>query len=89
MKAALVTPLPVQEHREGEQRSGIRHEHVAGQVHAMAGAKLRHNAIVRNLAVLLGQHQKTFCEFFIADMKVHVRPIDAFCCPDIVVTGTD
>ena len=55
----------------------------------MAGAKLRHNAIVRNLAVLLGQHQKTFCEFFIADMKVRVRPIDAFYCPDIVVTGTD
>ncbi|MHB1202377.1 MAG: Uma2 family endonuclease [Acidithiobacillus sp.] len=85
MKAALLTPLPVEEYLEGEQRSEIRHEYVAGQVYAMAGAKLRHNAIVRNLAVLLGQHKKTFCEFFIADMKVRVRSIDAFYYPDIVL----
>ncbi|UTV80606.1 hypothetical protein MQE22_11395 [Acidithiobacillus sp. YTS05] len=34
MKAALVTPLPMQEYLEGEQRSEIRHEYVAGQVYA-------------------------------------------------------
>ncbi|XTI72139.1 Uma2 family endonuclease [Acidithiobacillus sp. AC3] len=58
MKVALLTPLPMQEYLEGEQRSDIRHEYVAGQVYAMAGAKLRHNAIVRNLAVSLGQHNR-------------------------------
>lgn len=37
MKAALVTPLPVQECLEGEQRSEIRHGCVAGQVYALTG----------------------------------------------------
>ena len=86
MKAALVTPLPMQEYLEGEQRSEIRHEYVAGQVYAMAGAKLRHNAIVRNLAISLGQYNKqAVCEFFIADMKVRTRALDAFYYPDIVL----
>lgn len=89
MKAALVTPLPVQECLEGEQRSEIRHEYVAGQAYALAGAKLRHDAIVRNLPVLRGRHKNTFREVFIADMKVRVGSIDAFYYPAIVVTGTD
>ncbi|MHB1591346.1 MAG: Uma2 family endonuclease, partial [Sulfuricella sp.] len=42
--------IPIQEYLEGEQRSDIRHEYVAGQVFAMAGAGEKHNRISLNIA---------------------------------------
>lgn len=70
--------IPVPEYLEGEQRSDIRHEYVAGQVYAMAGAGEKHNRISLNIAFHLraAAHGKE-CGIFISDMKVRLEQNDA------------
>ena len=41
--------IPHQEYLDGEQYGDIRHEYLAGQVFAMAGAGEKHNRIAGNL----------------------------------------
>ncbi len=78
--------LSVAEYLEGEKDAPVRHEYVAGQAYAMAGASARHNRIALNIAGrlndLLGGGE---CEAFMADMKVSVAP-DLYYYPDVVVT---
>lgn len=79
--------MPVPEYLEGEQRSDIRHEYLAGRVYAMAGAGEKHNLIALNIAsILRAAVRGTPCRAFISDMKVRVEQNDAFYYPDVMVT---
>ncbi|OGO29018.1 MAG: hypothetical protein A2W33_07445 [Chloroflexi bacterium RBG_16_52_11] len=81
-------PITVQEYLEGEKRSDIRHEYVAGAVYAMAGASGLHNLIALGVATALRSHLRGKpCHVFMSDMKVRVD--DAFYYPDLVVVCGD
>lgn len=79
--------ISIPEYLEGEPRSDVRHEYVAGQVYAMAGAGEKHNIIALNIASMLRSVARgTPCRVFISDMKVRVEQNDAFYYPDVMVT---
>lgn len=68
----------------------IKHEYLAGEVFAMAGAKDAHVTVSMNIAMLLRHHLRGGpCRVYMADMKVRVEPADAFFYPDVVVTCDD
>jgi Uma2 family endonuclease len=65
----------------------LRHEFVAGEVFAMAGAGDAHVTVAGNLYLTLRQHLAgTPCRTFISDMKLRVQAADAFFYPDVMVT---
>lgn len=65
----------------------VRHEFVAGEVFAMAGAGEAHVTVAGNVYVYLRQHLAgTPCRTFITDMKLRVEAADAFFYPDVMVT---
>ena len=65
----------------------VRHEFVAGEVFAMAGADEAHVTVALNVAMALRQHLAgTSCRTFISDMKLRVEAVDAFYYPDVMVT---
>ncbi|MEA5618373.1 Uma2 family endonuclease [Cronbergia sp. UHCC 0137] len=79
----------VEEYLEAEKSSDIRHEYVAGQVFAMAGASEEHNLIAGNIYAILRPHLRgSSCRAFVSDMKVKVKVsrADIFYYPDILVT---
>ncbi len=77
--------LSPEEYLEGEKRSTIRHEYVAGQLYAMTGASDTHNLIAGALYATLRAHLRGGpCRVFIADMKV--RTAEAFYYPDVLVS---
>ena len=81
--------ITVEEYLEFEQDAQIRHEYVAGQVYAMAGASEAHNLIVTNLIAILRPHLRgSSCRAFVSDMKVKVKTqqADIFYYPDLLVT---
>lgn len=79
--------LSVEEYLEMEQDSAIRHEYVAGQIFAMAGATEAHNVIALNIATILrAKLRGTGCRVFIFDMKARIEATDAFYYPDIMST---
>jgi Uma2 family endonuclease len=79
--------IPIQEYLDGEQRSEIRHEYLAGRVYAMAGAGEKHNRIAGNLFFhLRAAARGKACGVFISDMKVRVEQNDAYYYPDVMVT---
>ena len=64
-----------------------RHEFVAGEVFAMAGAGEAHVTATLNVAMALRQHLAgTPCRTFITDMKLQVVAADAFFYPDVMVS---
>ena len=79
--------LTVAEYLEGELRSQVKHEYVAGQVFAMSGTSFGHNTITTNIH---GLHRERLrggpCRAFVADIKVHIERANAFYYPDVVVT---
>ena len=85
-KATLAT---VEEYLEGERKSETRHEYVAGDVYAMAGASRTHNIISLNIAnALRGLLRGKRWQAFITDMKVRVRTRGEtlFYYPDVFVS---
>ena len=79
--------VSIPEYLEGEPQSDIRHEYVAGQVYAMAGAGEKHNRIAGNLFFhLRAAARGKPCGVFISDMKVRVEQSDAFYYPDVMAT---
>ena len=84
---AFTLPLVVEDYLRGEQDSPIRHEYVAGQTYAMAGAGAAHNRISLNLAFhLRAATRGTPCAVFISDMKVRVTAHEAFYYPDVLLS---
>lgn len=88
MNLALIQRrVSVQEYLDGEQTSDVRHEYLAGQVHAMAGAGEKHNRIALNIAFhLRAATRGKPCGVFINDMKLRVEHADSFYYPDVLVT---
>lgn len=79
--------ISIQEYLDGEQKSDIRHEYLAGRVYAMAGAGEKHNRISLNIAFhLRAAARGKGCGVFISDMKVRAEQNDAFYYPDVMVT---
>jgi Uma2 family endonuclease len=84
---AALRPIAVDDYLAGEAVSPIRHEYVAGETFAMAGATEEHATIALNLAALLRFHVRGGpCRVYIADMKLRVEAADAFFYPDVFVT---
>ena len=84
---AHLSPLNVADYLEGELRSQVRHEYVAGRVFAMAGASEAHNLIAGNLYTALRTHLRGGgCRTFMSDMNVRVEKMQAFYYPDVLVT---
>lgn len=81
--------ISVNEYLNLEQDAEIRHEYVAGQIYAIAGASEAHNLIVTNLIAILRPHLRgSSCWTFVSDMKVKVKTqqADIFYYPDLLVT---
>jgi Uma2 family endonuclease len=90
MQHAKVLPISEADYLSGEPSSTIRHEYVAGQVYAMAGAGKSHNTIALNIATRLRNHLRgTPCRSYIADMKVRVEREQAYFYPDVAVTCSE
>ena len=70
-----------------ERASPVKHEYVAGEVFAMAGASKRHGTLAGNAFIALRQHLRgTPCGVWMADMKVRVRADSAYYYTDVAVT---
>lgn len=79
--------LTVEEYLQFETDSPVKHEYIAGEAYAMAGASDAHVTIAGNLFALLRSHVRgSGCRIYIADMKVRVEARDRFYYPDVVVT---
>jgi Uma2 family endonuclease len=62
-----------------EREAAEKHQYVAGEVFAMAGASPRHNGLVANLVMLAGQSLAGKpCRVFPSDLKVHVPAFELF-----------
>ena len=86
-QSALSRPVDIDAYLQGELSSDIRHEYVAGQVFAMAGAGEAHNRIAGNLFFHLRSATRgTPCGVFISGMKVRVKAHEAFYYPDVLLT---
>jgi len=68
-----------------EEASSIKHEFVAGQLHALAGATERHNRIAMNVAALLWQAAGDGpCRVYGSDMRLRIGD-EAVYYPDVQV----
>ncbi len=84
---AQVYGISPEDYLAGEALSPIRHEYVAGEVLAMAGATEEYATIALNLAALLrAQVRGGPCRVYIADMKLRVEDADDFFYPNVLVT---
>jgi len=69
-----------------ERQSGERSEYLNGQVSAMTGASLAHNAIGVNVVLSLGAQLKGKpCSVYVADMRVKVSATGLYTYPDVIV----
>ena len=77
----------VDEYLAIERVSFVKHEYLAGQVIAMAGASKAHVIITGNLSALLVNHLRgTGCIAYTTDMKVRLPTLNLFYYPDLAVT---
>jgi Uma2 family endonuclease len=84
---AEISRLSVADYLAGETDSPVKHEYVAGEVFAMAGASEAHATIALNLAALLRAHVRGGpCRVYISDMKLRVDRADAYFYPDVFAT---
>src|ERR1700704_550353 len=68
-----------------EEASSVKHEFVAGQVYALAGASERHNRIAMNIAALLWTAARDgLCRVYGSDMRLRIGQ-DAVYYPDVQV----
>ncbi|WP_199792736.1 Uma2 family endonuclease [Melaminivora suipulveris] len=80
--------VSVEQYLEGEQRTDVRHEYLAGHLVAMGGASDWHGLIAGSLHALLLPHaRRKGCQLFLADMKVRIEHEgdDWFYYPDLVL----
>ncbi|MEE4379428.1 MAG: Uma2 family endonuclease [Candidatus Competibacteraceae bacterium] len=85
-QVAELPRITIEDYLEGELSSPIRHEYLAGQVYAMAGASERHNRIAGNLFFQLRAAARGgSCGVFMSDMKIRVRGGERFYYPDVAL----
>ncbi|MEL4896471.1 Uma2 family endonuclease [Crocosphaera sp. Alani8] len=81
------SPLTPEEYLEWEKEQEIKHEYIAGEIYAMAGASDTHVTIALNIASLLRNHVRgSNCRVYISDMKVRLEDLNRFYYPDVLVT---
>lgn len=72
----------------GELESAVKHEYIAGEVYAMAGASINHQRLTATLARMIGNRlEGSRCDVLSSDIKVKVD--DCFFYPDILVVCGD
>ena len=77
--------LTVEEYLALEEKATVKHEYVAGTVHAMVGATKRHNRIILNIASrLLGASRGGDCRIYTESVKLRATG-DAIYYPDVMV----
>lgn len=87
MQAAYIEHYSEADYLAAERRAPTRHEYVAGEVFAMAGASKTHGTLAGNAFIGLRQHLRGKpCGVWMADMKVRVAADSAYYYPDVVVT---
>lgn len=85
--AAVRTQMTARDFLAWDAQQSVRHEFIAGEVFAMAGANEAHVTVALNVAMQLRQQLAgTPCRTFITDMKLRVEAADAFYYPDVMVT---
>ena len=89
MSAAIQwTLVSVEDYLAGELVSPIKHEYLAGTLHAMAGARIAHNNISSNIVVATGSRLRgKRCRVYTSDMKVRIQLSDhiRFYYPDVSI----
>lgn len=82
-----VYSMSADEYLEAEKSASVRHEYVAGQIYAMAGASDAHNTIAGNFfAILKAKLRGGPCRIYMSDMKVRIEQAGVFYYPDVLVT---
>ncbi len=92
MQHATVAYSAEADYLVNEAASATKHEYVAGEVFAMAGASKRHSTLALNAAIALRQGLRVQpCAVFMAEMEVRVHADSAsylaYYYPDIVATS--
>lgn len=78
--------LSSSEYLEGEKHSDLRHEYIAGEVYAMAGAGEQHNRIAGNVFFQLrAKARGGSCGVFMSDMKLRIEKGVCFYYPDVML----
>jgi len=90
MAAVLKPHVTAADYLAAERAGKTKHEYVAGQVYAMAGASERHNLVAGNtFASLHAQLRRRSCNVYPSDMRVKTRAMGLYTYPDLsVVCGT-
>lgn len=79
--------ISVEAYLAGEEVGQVRHEYVAGQVFAMAGATEAHGVISGNVFAILRLHVRgSACRVFQENLQVRIKAADTFYYPDVFVT---
>ncbi len=87
MKLAIANRISEEDYLAGEKVAGVKHEYLAGEVFAMAGASRMHATITLNIASALRVHLRGKpCRTYVADMKVRVKASSVYYYPDVAVT---
>jgi len=77
--------VTVEEYMKLEESATVRHEYVAGEIHAMTGATRRHNRIAGNVyATLLGAARNSTCRVYMETVKLRAAA-DTVYYPDVMV----
>jgi len=78
--------ISIEEYLEMENAALEKHEYYQGEIFAMSGAKVPHNAIASNLLVELGTKLKgKKCKPFNSDQRIHIPSNTLFTYPDISI----
>jgi Uma2 family endonuclease len=69
-----------------EEKALEKHEYYQGEIFAMSGSKVPHNAIAGNLFITIGMHLKGKpCKPFNSDQRVYVEKTGLFTYPDLSI----
>ena len=70
-----------------EAEQPVKHEYIAGEVFAQAGARQNHVVVALNIATVLRQRlRSTPCRAYMSDMQLEVEKADAVYYPDVMVS---
>ncbi len=87
MNTVLKTRFDPTAYLAWEETQYEKHEYIAGEVFAMAGARREHVVVTLNLAAAFKQALRgTRCQAYAMDLKLWVEQVDAFYYPDVMVS---
>jgi Uma2 family endonuclease len=86
MSALPSIKYTIEEYLTEEALAVEKHEFYKGEIFAMAGASIAHNAISSNAHIEIGSHLKNKnCKVFQSDLKIHVQINSLFTYPDLSI----